>query len=68
MNLELTLQLITSVLQNSPYLSIFTAVVTLASAIAASTPTPKKGSVLGKAYRIVDILALNIGKAKDKGQ
>ena len=68
MNLELTLQLITSVLQNSPYLSIFTAVVTLASAIAAATPTPKKGSKLGIAYKFIDILALNVGKAKDRGE
>lgn len=68
MNLELTLQLITSVLQGSPYLSIFTAVVTLASAIAAVTPTPKKGTPLGAVYKIIDLLALNIGKAKDKGE
>lgn len=68
MNLELTSQLITSVIQGSPYFSVFTAVVTLASAIAASTPTPKKGSKLGILYKVVDIFALNIGKAKDKGK
>jgi hypothetical protein len=68
MNLELTLQLIISVLQTSPYLGIFTAVVTLASTIAAVTPTPKKGSKLGVAYKLIDLLALNIGKAKDKAE
>jgi hypothetical protein len=68
MNFEFITQLVIPVLQSNPYFGVFTAVVALASTIAASTPTPKKGSVLGKAYRIVDILALNIGKAKDKGQ
>lgn len=68
MNLELTLQLITSVLQGSPYFSIFTAIVTLASAIAAATPTPKSGSKFSFAYKLIDILALNVGKAKDKGE
>lgn len=68
MNLELALQLITSVLQSSPYFSIFTATVTLASLIAAATPTPKNGTPLGVVYKIIDLFALNIGKAKDKGQ
>lgn len=40
---------------------------TCASAIAAATPTPKEGSTLAKLYRLIDWLALNIGKAKDKG-
>jgi hypothetical protein len=66
MNLELALQLITAVLQSSPYITVFTAAVTLASAVAATTPTPKTGSILGKLYKVVDIFALNIGKAKDK--
>ena len=66
MNLELTSQLIISVMQSSPYFTVFTAVVTLASAIAASTPTPKRGSKLGVVYKVVDLFALNIGKAKDK--
>lgn len=68
MNLELTSQLIISVIQGSPYFSVFTAVVTLASAIAAATPTPRQGSKLGVLYKVVDLFALNIGKAKDKGQ
>jgi hypothetical protein len=40
----------------------------LASAIAAATPTPKKGSKLGIVYKFIDILALNVGKAKDRGE
>ena len=66
MNLELTSQLIISVMQGSPYFTVFTAVVTLASAIAAATPTPKQGSKLRVLYKVVDLFALNIGKAKDK--
>ena len=42
-----------------------TAIVTAASAVAALTPTPKHGA--GKAvYSVLDALALNIGRAKDK--
>lgn len=44
-----------------------TAVVAAASAVAAVTPTPKDDRWIGKIYRIVDLLALNVGKAKDKG-
>jgi len=48
-------------------LSIITAVVAAASAVAALTPTPKDDGWVKKAYKIVDLLALNVGKAKDKG-
>ena len=71
MNFEFITQLVTPVLplvQANPYFSVFAALVTLASAIAAVTPTPKEGTVLGKVYKIIDLLALNIGKAKDKGK
>lgn len=68
MNFEFITQLIIPVLQANPYFGVFTAVVTLASAIAAVTPTPKKGTVLSKAYKVVDLLAINVGKAKDKGE
>jgi hypothetical protein len=53
-------------LQSSPWFTIVTAVVTLASAVAAATPTPKSGTVLSKVYKVIDFLALNIGKAKQK--
>ena len=54
--------------QNQPWYNILAATVALASAIAAVTPTPKAGTVLAKVYVIIDLLALNIGKAKDKGK
>jgi hypothetical protein len=43
-----------------------TLIVTVASLVAASTPTPKDDAWIGKLYKFVDLLALNIGKAKDK--
>ena len=44
-----------------------TALVAAASAVAALTPTPKDDTWVGKAYRVLDWLALNVGKAKDAG-
>ena len=43
-----------------------TAIITVASIVAASTPTPKDDAWIGKLYKFVDLLALNIGKAKQK--
>lgn len=57
--METLLQLV-----DTKWVSVITAVVTLASAVAAATPTPVKGSFLAKVYWIIDMLALNIGKAK----
>ena len=42
------------------------AVVAAASAVAAITPTPKDDSIVAKAYKVLDLVALNVGKAKDK--
>ena len=47
-------------------IAIVTAVVTLASLIASITPTPKDNDVIAKVYKVVDLLALNIGHAKEK--
>jgi len=41
-----------------------TMIVTVSSIIAASTPTPKDDVWIGKLYKFIDLLALNIGKAK----
>ena len=62
--MEIILQLI----QNQPWFGVVAAVISLASAIAAITPTPKPGTPLAKVYGIIDFLALNIGKAKDTGK
>ena len=45
------------------YATIF---VTAASMIAAVTPTPKDDKLVGQLYKIIDLFALNIGRAKDK--
>lgn len=44
-----------------------TAIIAGASALAALTPTPKDDTFMGKAYKVVDWLALNVGKAKETG-
>tara|TARA_R100001129_G_C5288023_1_gene238864 strand:- start:40 stop:246 length:207 start_codon:yes stop_codon:yes gene_type:complete len=45
------------------YASLF---VTISSAICAVTPTPKDNEFMGKyIYPVIEIVALNIGKAKD---
>tara|TARA_R100001510_G_C7521976_1_gene117083 strand:+ start:271 stop:468 length:198 start_codon:yes stop_codon:yes gene_type:complete len=43
-----------------------TTIVTVASIVAASTPTPKDDEWIGKLYKLIDLLAVNIGKAKEK--
>ena len=47
-------------------ISLATSAVALASAIAALTPTPKDDHWVAKIYKIVDMIAINVGKAKDK--
>tara|TARA_R100000808_G_scaffold803_7_gene3956 strand:- start:2972 stop:3148 length:177 start_codon:yes stop_codon:yes gene_type:complete len=47
-------------------LLVLTSAIALASAVAALTPTPKDDSIVKKLYGLVDALALNVGKAKDK--
>ena len=47
-------------------IAIVGAVGALASLIAALTPTPADDKWTGKAYKIIDWLALNVGKAKNK--
>lgn len=51
---------------SNPWFNVITAIVALASAIAAATPTPKEGSIVAKIYKVIDFLAMNIGKAKQK--
>jgi len=48
------------------WIAALAGLVTAASAIAALTPTPKDDLIIGKLYRVLDMLALNIGHAKDQ--
>lgn len=60
-------EIITYLLANAESIIVaLTAIVAAASAVAALTPTPSDDSFVAKAYKIVDWLALNVGKAKDK--
>ena len=51
---------------SSELIGILTGIVTVASAIAALTPTPKDDGIVKKIYGLLDMLAINVGKAKDK--
>jgi len=44
---------------------IIKGVVCAASIIRSITPTPKDDALIGKLYKILEIAALNIGKAKE---
>ena len=59
---------IIQLIQDNPWWGVVASAVALASAITAATPTPKKGTFLAKVYSLVDWAALNVGKAKDKGE
>ncbi len=48
------------------FITWITLIVTISSIIAAVTPTPKDDVWIGKLYKLIDLAALNIGKAKDK--
>jgi hypothetical protein len=41
-------------------------IIAIASSIAAITKTPSDDKWVGKVYKIIDVLALNFGYAKDK--
>jgi hypothetical protein len=48
------------------FIELACAIVALASAVAAISPTPKQGHWFGRLYRVLDAFALNVGYAKDK--
>ena len=57
-----------SFLAEQSWFSIATAIVAAASAFCAATPTPKEGTWKSKVYKVIEFLAINIGKAKDKAK
>lgn len=62
-------EILTYILENQvPILSTATTIVTAASAICAMTPTPKDDKFVGKAYKFIEWLGLNFGKAKQSGK
>jgi len=48
------------------YLEVALAIHGAASVICALTPTIKDDQFLGKVYKVLEFLALNIGRAKDR--
>lgn len=62
------MELILQFVQDQPWFGVVAAAIALASSIAALTPTPKEGTLMAKVYSVIDLLALNIGKAKDKNK
>ena len=46
------------------YLNLLTTLVAFCSAICAVTPTPKDDAIIGKIYKMLEMFALNVGKAK----
>ena len=47
------------------YLNLATTLVAFCSAICALTPTPKDDAINAKVYKVLEMFALNIGKAKE---
>ncbi|MEL6279847.1 MAG: hypothetical protein AAFU68_10090 [Pseudomonadota bacterium] len=41
------------------------AMIAAASTVTALTPTPRDDQMIGKLYRVIEMIALNIGRAKD---
>ena len=60
------MEIINQLIQTQPWFGVLTTAIALASGIAALTPTPKAGTFLAKLYSVIDFLALNVGKAKQK--
>ena len=46
------------------YINIATAVVSVASVVASMTDTPKDDEIIGKMYKVLNVLALNFNKFK----
>ena len=62
------MEMILKLIEDNPWFGVLTALVALASAVTAATPTPKKGSIWAKVYALIDWAALNVGKAKQKSE
>ena len=47
-------------------ISYITAIISDCSVIAAVTPTPKDDGLIAKIYSAIDLLAINVGHAKER--
>ena len=46
------------------YLNLATTLIAFCSAVCALTPTPKDDAIVAKIYKVLEMFALNVGKAK----
>ena len=60
------MDMILEFISDKPWFGLIAAIIAAAAAFCAATPTPKEGSWVSKVYKVVEFLALNIGKAKAK--
>lgn len=55
-------------MENKEFLiALITGIVSAASLLTAGTRTPDPTTILGKVYKVLEFLALNVGRAKDTG-
>jgi len=60
------MDMILNFISDKPWFGLVAAVIAAAAAFCAATKTPEAGTWKAKIYGVVEFLALNIGKAKDK--
>jgi hypothetical protein len=60
------MDMILEFISDKPWFGLVAAIIAAAAAFCAATPTPKEGTWISKAYKAIEFLALNIGKAKAK--
>mgnify|MGYP003144713618 FL=1 len=68
MRINTFMDMILEFISDKPWFGLIAAIIAAAAAFCAATPTPKEGSWVSKIYKVVEFLALNIGKAKAKAE
>ena len=68
MRINTFMDMILEFISDKPWFGLIAAVIAAAAAFCAATPTPKEGTWVSKIYKVVEFLALNIGKAKAKAE
>jgi len=58
--------IIVNLLESQDWWVWVAASISAASAFVAATPTPKAGSIWAKAYKVIEVVAINVLRAKDK--
>ena len=62
------MDMILEFISDKPWFGLIAAIIAAAAAFCAATPTPKEGGWVSKVYKVIEFLALNIGKAKAKAE